>query len=67
MQAYEEQLASDGKTFSDFKKKYDSERRTTTRTNYEVDFIDNFTKLTALGAKFDKLAYLHPIAGVRLQ
>ena len=48
-QAYEQKLASEDKTFAGIKKEYDAERLSITRTNYEVDFIDNFTKLAALG------------------
>lgn len=29
-------------------------------TEYEVDFINNIEKLTAVGAKFDTAAYLTP-------
>jgi L-ascorbate peroxidase len=66
MQKFEDKLAAESSTFASLKKDYDRERRTTTRTTYEVDFITYFTKLTELGAKFDKDAYLHPVEGVRL-
>jgi L-ascorbate peroxidase len=66
VQKFEEKLAAESPVFASLKKGYDRERRTTTRTTYEVDFINYFTKLTELGAKFEKDAYLHPVEGVRL-
>jgi hypothetical protein len=36
-------------------------------TEYEVDFINNFTKLTALGAKFNSEQYLHPETTLKLK
>lgn len=53
MQKYEEMLAADSEEFAKWKLDYDRSRRTVTRTNYEVDFITAFTKLTNLGAKYD--------------
>jgi len=53
--AAEEYLAEDP-GFADFKKKYDASRRTVTRTDYEVDFVDYYNKLTSY-ATFDPLAY----------
>lgn len=66
-QAYETKIAAENDAFAAFKKKFDAERMTTTRTNYEVDFINNFNKLATLGAIFDKDAYLHTVQGFRLQ
>lgn len=57
--AYEEMLAAESEEFAKWKLDYDRSRATVTRTNYEVDFITAFTKLTALGAKLDPDAYLH--------
>lgn len=42
-----------------WKKEYDRSRRTVTRNDYEIDFVNKFTQLTDLGAKYDDLAYLH--------
>jgi L-ascorbate peroxidase len=67
VQEFEAKLAADNPVFASIKESYDRERRTTTRTTYEVDFITYFTKLTDLGAKFNKDAYLHSVEGVRLQ
>lgn len=50
----------DPSAFAEWKKKYDASRRTTTRTEYEVDFVTYYTNLTRLGAKFDPDAYLYP-------
>ncbi|KAG2487468.1 hypothetical protein HYH03_013890 [Edaphochlamys debaryana] len=47
------------KAYSGVKPTYDRSRRTVTRTDYEVDFVDYFTALTSL-ARFNKTAYLHP-------
>lgn len=65
--ATEARLAANNPTFAEFKKKYDQSRSTITRTDYEVDFVNYFTKLTSLGAKFDPDAYLYPVKGVKLQ
>jgi len=56
----EEYLATEPE-FAVWKDNYDKSRKTLTRTNYEVDFITYFTRLTSLGAKFDTLAYLRPV------
>ncbi|GLC42901.1 hypothetical protein PLESTB_001812400 [Pleodorina starrii] len=53
-------VAADPATFKGYKQNYDRSRKTVTRTDYEVDFIDYFTLLTGLGATFKKDAYLHP-------
>ena len=66
-QAYESKIASENDAFRELKRVYDRERKTTTRTTYEVDFIKNFTRLSELGAKFDNSAYLHSVSGYRLQ
>eukprot|EP00210_Caulerpa_lentillifera_P005376 g5138.t1 len=58
--AAEEYLATDP-GFAVWKKEYDKSKKTITRTNYEVDFITYFDRLTSLGAKFDPLAYLKPV------
>jgi len=71
----EEFLATDPE-FAKWKINYDKSKRTITRTSddasvaqrrltvcldYEVDFVTYFTRLTSLGAKFDKQAYLRPV------
>lgn len=53
MQAAEEKLAAENEKYAKIKLDFDRSRATVTRTNYEVDFIDGFTKLAALGAKFN--------------
>ena len=53
VQAAEEKLAADNETYAKIKLDFDRSRATVTRTNYEVDFIEGFTKLAALGAKFN--------------
>ncbi|GFR53080.1 hypothetical protein Agub_g15788, partial [Astrephomene gubernaculifera] len=53
-------VAEDGAAFAGAKTNYDRSRRTVTRTDYEVDFIDYFTQLTSLGATFKPNAYLRP-------
>jgi L-ascorbate peroxidase len=60
MQAAEQSLAADS-DFAGWKKKYDRSRATVTRTEYEVDFIDFFTRLANLGANIDREAYLYPV------
>ncbi|KXZ46294.1 hypothetical protein GPECTOR_45g164 [Gonium pectorale] len=58
--AEEERLAAaDPAAFQGAKVNYERSRRTVTRTDYEVDFIDYFTLLTGL-ATFKPDAYLHP-------
>uniref|UniRef100_A0A061RD54 L-ascorbate peroxidase n=1 Tax=Tetraselmis sp. GSL018 TaxID=582737 RepID=A0A061RD54_9CHLO len=57
--AAEEYLAQD-KEFAGWKKKYDQSKRTVTRTDFEVDFIENYNKLTSY-AKFDAEAYCYPL------
>lgn len=59
--AAEAKFAQAGGQYPEFKTDYDRSRKSTTRTNYEVDFITFFTQLAAVGAKFDKDAYLVPI------
>ena len=44
-------------SYEEWLKKYQKSRRTVTRTDYEVDFIDAFTRLASL-ASFDPDAYL---------
>ncbi|KAF8056140.1 AK1 [Scenedesmus sp. PABB004] len=46
--------------FAGAKADADRSRGTLTRTDYEVEFINAFTKLAATGAVFDPDAYLHP-------
>ena len=53
VQAAEEKLAADNEMYAKIKLDFDRSRATVTRTNYEVDFIEGFTKLAALGAKFN--------------
>lgn len=53
LQAAEERLAAESEVYAAFKLDYDRSRYTVTRTNYEVDFINSFTKLATLGAKFN--------------
>lgn len=40
----EERLAAGDKVFEQYKKKYDSSRKTLTRTDYEVDFVTYYSK-----------------------
>ncbi|EFJ45738.1 hypothetical protein VOLCADRAFT_105827 [Volvox carteri f. nagariensis] len=60
-------VAQDPAAFKGYKQNYDRSRKTVTRTDYEVDFIDYFTLLTNLGASFKKDAYLHPEAVVAVK
>ncbi|GIL48968.1 hypothetical protein Vafri_5468 [Volvox africanus] len=60
-------VAADPAAFKGYKQNYDRSRKTVTRTDYEVDFIDYFTLLTNLGANFKKDAYLHPEAVVAVK
>ncbi|KAK9846334.1 hypothetical protein WJX81_001801 [Elliptochloris bilobata] len=59
-EAAEQAFAAASPTYADLKQKYDRSRKTVTRTDYEVDFITFFTRLTGtkMGAKFDDNAYL---------
>jgi hypothetical protein len=54
----EASLATDA-AFAPYKAKYDASRKMTFRLDYEVDFSDYLQRLTDLGAKFDKGAYLY--------
>jgi hypothetical protein len=54
-------VAEDAATYAGLKKEFDMSRATITRTNYEVDFITAYNKLTSLGCKFDQDAYLHAV------
>ncbi|PNW83243.1 hypothetical protein CHLRE_05g233900v5 [Chlamydomonas reinhardtii] len=54
-------VSEDPATFKSVKEMYDRSRRTVTRTDYEVDFVDYFTLLTSF-ATFKPDAYLHPEA-----
>lgn len=47
--------------YAGYKKSFDQSRRTVTRTDYEVDFAETYNKLTSLGAKFNKNAYLYRV------
>jgi len=61
IEAAEAKLAKDDpQAFASYQADYDRSRKTLTRTEYEVDFINAFTKLSDLGAKFEKDAYLYP-------
>ncbi|CAL8460517.1 g46 [Coccomyxa elongata] len=62
-QKAEQDFAAADPQFAELKQKYDRSRKTVTRTDYEVDFIDFFTRLTGprVGAKFNPVAYLTPI------
>mmetsp|Transcript_40122 Transcript_40122/g.72016 ORF Transcript_40122/g.72016 Transcript_40122/m.72016 type:complete len:367 (-) Transcript_40122:181-1281(-) len=58
--AAESKLASADPVFAEFKAKYDKSKQTVTRTDFEVDFIDYFNRLTSY-ATFDELAYCYPL------
>ncbi|PNH10155.1 Thylakoid lumenal protein, chloroplastic, partial [Tetrabaena socialis] len=58
--AEEARFLAEDPAFKGYKENYDRSRKTVTRTDYEVDFIDYFTTLASLGATFKKDAYLHP-------
>lgn len=60
--AAEAKLAADP-DFAAWKKKYDRSRKTVTRTEFEVDFIEFYNKLTGpvTGTKFSPDAYLAPL------
>lgn len=60
-------VSEDPATFTPFKKDYDRSRNTLTRTEYEVDFINNFTKLTAVGTTFNNEQYLTPEQTLQLK
>ncbi|CAD7704625.1 unnamed protein product [Ostreobium quekettii] len=47
--------------YAEWKKDFDRSRKTVTRNDYEVDFVETFDKLVNLGSTFDNLAYLKPI------
>jgi L-ascorbate peroxidase len=53
--------------FAGVKRDSDRSRNTLTRTDYEVEFINNFSKLTSIGAKFNPEAYLHPETTLQLK
>lgn len=57
----EDKLAADDAEFGQWKAKYDRSKRTTTRTEFEVDYIEFIAKLGSLGATFDRNAYLVPL------
>ena len=44
--------------FANWKKKYDRSKKTVTRTEYEVDFIEYTNKLAGLGVQKNNQAYL---------
>ncbi|CAL5222505.1 g4879 [Coccomyxa viridis] len=54
----EQAWADANDTYKGLKLKYDRSRDTVTRTDYEVDFIDFFTRLTRLGPKLNPDFYL---------
>ncbi|CAK0787502.1 hypothetical protein CVIRNUC_010722 [Coccomyxa viridis] len=54
----EQAWADANNAYKGLKLKYDRSRDTVTRTDYEVDFIDFFTRLTRLGAKVNPDLYL---------
>ncbi|GMH41041.1 hypothetical protein BSKO_08951 [Bryopsis sp. KO-2023] len=58
----EDWTKADPEKFQTWKAKYDKSRRTVTRTDYEVDFVEFFTRLANLGTTFDKLAYLKDLS-----
>ena len=59
--AAEAAFAAANPDFAGYKKKYDVSRKTFTRTDYEVDFVEYSNKLAAVGAKFDKEPYYFPL------
>ncbi|GAX84388.1 hypothetical protein CEUSTIGMA_g11810.t1 [Chlamydomonas eustigma] len=60
--AEEAKLEAYSQVYADIKKQYDRSRDTVSRTDYEVDFAQAYNKLTGLGARISKTAYLHPEA-----
>jgi len=57
--AAEAYLAQDD-AFAEWKKKYDFSKKSVTRTDYEVDFVDYYNRLVNF-AQFDDLAYCFPL------
>jgi L-ascorbate peroxidase len=61
-EAAEEALAAGApEAFAQYKDKYQKSKMTTFRQDYEIDFNDYFNKLSLLGAKIDKEAYLYDV------
>eukprot|EP00882_Tetradesmus_deserticola_P003731 GHRQ01003946.1.p1 GENE.GHRQ01003946.1~~GHRQ01003946.1.p1 ORF type:complete len:361 (+),score=156.95 GHRQ01003946.1:38-1084(+) len=59
--------AEDPANFAGVKREMDRSRGTLTRTDYEVEFINHFTKLAAMGATFNPEAYLHTETTLQLK
>ncbi|WIA23161.1 hypothetical protein OEZ86_010056 [Tetradesmus obliquus] len=59
--------AEDPANFAGVKRDMDRSRGTLTRTDYEVEFINTFTKLAAMGATFNPDAYLHTETTLQLK
>lgn len=57
LDAAEQKMVEADPSYKEWLLKYQKSRRTVTRTDYEVDCIDAFTRLASL-AKFDPEAYL---------
>lgn len=57
--AEEARFAAAAPIFADLKSKYDYSKRTLTRTEYEVDFIEYVEKLGKVGAVFESNKYLY--------
>ena len=60
--AEEARFAAASPVYEDIKRAYDRSRDTVSRTDYEVDFVAAFNKLTSLGPKLNPNAYLYPQA-----
>jgi hypothetical protein len=54
-------MAAFSPKYADWKRTYDTSRKTVTRTSYEEDFGAALSLLANQGAKFDNNAYLCPI------
>ena len=53
-------VAANFSSFDEWKRKYQKSRRTVTRTDYEVDFVEAFTRLVSNLAVFNEDAILTP-------
>eukprot|EP00879_Flechtneria_rotunda_P028031 GHRR01030105.1.p1 GENE.GHRR01030105.1~~GHRR01030105.1.p1 ORF type:complete len:106 (+),score=35.69 GHRR01030105.1:837-1154(+) len=60
-------VTEDPANFAGPKRDFDRSKATLTRTDYEVEFINQFNKLTAMGATFNPDAYLHPELTLQLK
>ena len=60
MLSSEEAMTAANPSFDEWKRKYQKSRRTVTRTDYEVDFVEAFTRLVSNLAIFNEDASLAP-------